>query len=126
MSLLDSDSEIYYLALALLHILQKREGFSDTARLALILDKENFDRIIDNCGGMTIAIPTREEVNRALRTLIYYQLRFLKNYPMDQALEESGVSMVDAAKVKSMGREINRFLRLLNPNIIGDLRSALR
>lgn len=106
--------------------MQKREGFSDTARLALILDKENFDRIIDNCGGMTIAIPTREEVNRALRTLIYYQLRFLKNYPMDQALEESGVSMVDAAKVKSMGREINRFLRLLNPNIIGDLRSALR
>lgn len=118
MSVLDSNSDLYYMALTLLHILRNEDGYSDTARLALILDEDNFDRLIDNCGGMTITIPTREEVNRALKSLVYYQLTKLHRTPTREALKLSGVSLADAAKVQSMGRRINRFFKSINPKLI--------
>lgn len=118
MSVIDSNSDIYYMALTLLHILREEDSFSDTARLSLLLDEDNFDRLIDNCGGMTITIPTRDEVNRALKSLVYYQLVRLYHKSTKEALELSGVSLTDAAKVQSMGRRINRFFKSINPKLL--------
>ena len=118
MSILDSNSDIYYMALELLHILRDEGSYTDTSRLALILDEENFDRLIDNCGGMTITIPTRDEVNRSLKSLVYYQLTSIYHMPAKEALEKSGVSLVDATKVQSRSRRIGKFLRSINPKLL--------
>ena len=118
MSILDSDSDIYYMALALLHILRSEGSYTDTSRLALILDEDNFDRLIDNCGGMTITIPTREEVNLSLKSLIYYQLTTTYHLSNKEALEKSGLSVVDATKVKAKSRRIKGYLKSINPKLL--------
>ena len=121
MSLLDSNSEIYFLALALLHVLRDEDDFSDVSRLALILDRENFDRLIDNCGGMTVTIPTRSEVNELLKSLLFYQLRYLRHNSWNRSMELSGVSPEDAKAVSSVCKRINRYFRKINPNIYNSL-----
>ena len=118
MSILDSNSDIYYMALALLHVLRDEGSYTDTSRLALILDEENFDRLIDNCGGMTITIPTRDEVNISLKSLIYYQLTSMHHLSNKEALEKSGLSIVDAAKVQAKSRRIRGYLKSINPKLL--------
>lgn len=123
MSILDSNSDIYYMALALLHVLRNEGSYTDISRLALILDEDNFNKLIDNCGSMTITIPTRDEVNRALKSLIYYQLVYMYHLSNKEALEESGVSLVDATKVQSMSRRIKKYLRSMNPKLLSMMRN---
>ena len=106
------------MALALLHVLRDEGSYTDTSRLALILDEDNFDRLIDNCGGMTITIPTRDEVNRALKSLVYYQLTSTYHHRNKDALEMSGVSPVDAARVQAKSRRIKGFLKSMNPKLL--------
>ena len=118
MSILDSNSDIYYMALALLHVLRDEGSYTDTSRLALILDEENFDRLIDNCGGMTITIPTRDEVNISLKSLIYYQLTSMHHLSNKEAMERSGLSIVDAAKVQAKSRRIRGYLKSINPKLL--------
>ena len=118
MSILDSNSDIYYMALALLHVLRDEGSYTDISRLALILDEENFDRLIDNCGGMTITIPTREEVDISLKSLIYYQLTSMHHLSNKEALEKSGLSIVDAAKVQAKSKRIRGYLKAINPKLL--------
>ena len=111
------------MALALLHVLRNEGSYTDISRLALILDEDNFNKLIDNCGSMTITIPTRDEVNRALKSLIYYQLVYMYHLSNKEALEESGVSLVDATKVQSMSRRIKKYLRSMNPKLLSMMRN---
>lgn len=119
--MVDSESGIYYMSLALLYVLRNMDDYSDVSRLAFVLDRDNFDRLIDNCGGMTMKIPTREEVNYALKALMFYQMRYVDSIPMPRVLEECELTPEEAKKIAPISRRISRYFRLLNPNIISML-----
>lgn len=111
--------------MALLYVLRDNDEFSDVARLALILDRKNFDRLIDNCGGLTFTIPTRQEVNDALRALLYYQMRYIRGFPVAKCLERCGMTIGDVKRISPLCKRIGKYFRKLNPEIIDTLRESL-
>lgn len=119
------DRDIYFLALALLYVLRDYDEYSDVARLALILDRESFDSLIDNCGGMTFRVPTRDEVDDALRALLYYQLRYIRHLPVPTVLRECEISPAQAKRIQPLCQRFGRYLSRLNPNVVDVLSMSM-
>ena len=118
-------SSAYYLALALLYVLRGSPDYAGTARLALVLDRENLDRLVDSCGGMTLRIPTREEVRDAFLALLYYQKGHLLHQPRVTIIRDLGITPAEANRLARLSKEVNRYLRTLNPNIVNTLAEGL-
>lgn len=108
----------YYIALIILYIMKDQDDYRDISNLALILDEHNFDNLIDHYGGMTITIPTREEVNSALRALIVYQENCLNNRRIDYAIKDSGMNIQDATKVIKYVKAIDSVLSKINLDLL--------
>ena len=112
--LIDSDEGIYTLALGLLYILKDEKPYFNLSRLAFVLDRDSFNSLIDNLGGMTVTIPTREEVNSMIKALVYYQIRYLENKSVSEAIKVSGANLSDIKKVDLYAENINQFFKDLN------------
>ena len=116
--IIDSDEGVYTLALGLLYILKEEDVYGSLSRLAFHLDRKSFDSLIDNLGGMTISIPTREEVNSMIKALVYYQIRYLENKSVSEACRLSGASIKDITQVDLHARQIKEFFDNLNENAL--------
>ena len=112
--IIDTDEGIYTVALGLLYVLKDEEPYRNVSRLAFTLDRKAFDNLIDTMGGMTITIPTREEVNSMLKALIYYQIRYVENKSFQEACRISGASLFEAQRVKKYAKEIKKFIDSVN------------
>ena len=116
--IIDSDEGVYTLALGLLYVLKEEETYSSLSRIAFVLDRKSFDNLIDNLGGMTITIPTREEVNSMIKALVYYQIRYLENKSFSEACRLSGADLKDIKKVNSYAKKIKLFFDSINENAL--------
>lgn len=116
--IIDSDEGVYTLALGLLYVLKEEEPYRNLSRIAFVLDRKSFDSLIDNLGGMTVTLPTREEVNAMLKALIYYQIRYLENKSVSEACRLSGASIKDITQVDLHARQIKEFFDNLNENAL--------
>ena len=85
------NSEIYYISLLLLANVKKK-GYSNIPELSLILDEDNFLRLLDVYGGQTIKIPTKADVRRYLQTVMVYYYTEMKGYSMKEALKKANAS----------------------------------
>lgn len=116
--IIDSDEGVYSLALGLLYVLRDEEPYRNLSRLAFFLDRNSFDSLVDNLGGMTVTIPTREEVNSMLKALVYYQIRYLENKSFSEACRLSGANLKDINKINSYSKKIKVFFDNLNENAL--------
>lgn len=72
---LDND-DIYSLALFTLYKLTDDPKYSSVSELVYLLDKKSLFNLLDYYGGMTIKIPTRDELMNVINALIlYYRLK---------------------------------------------------
>ena len=65
--------DIYSLMLFALYKLQDIPEYSSLSELAYILDKDNLFNFLSMYGGMTITIPTVQEMQKMLDALLLYE-----------------------------------------------------
>ena len=83
------------LALMVLSVLRDTPEFGSVSRLTYIMGRDDFDRLIDLYGGQTLYIPTRHEVNVALKAILYYYYRQICKNKKNTAAEKSHITSMD-------------------------------
>ena len=95
------EMDIYSLVLFALFKLRDVPGYSATTELANILDKENYLKLCEFFGGLTITIPTIQELESMVYSLVLYQYVDIEGKPYDEAVKLIGHRSSDLRKVKS-------------------------
>ena len=93
--------DIYSLMLFALYKLEDIPQFSALSELAYILDKDNLLKLCEYFGGLTIKIPTIEELDSILCSLLLYQYINIDHMDYSSAVELLGKSSSELRKIKS-------------------------
>lgn len=112
------DDGIYSLALGILYILRDSKPYGDLSQLSLLLDKPNFDKLIDHFGGKKIYVPTRDELNMALKALALVQLSGSFSGDYDRIAKSLDVSQKEADMIRTHVKAIRYYLGNLNEDIL--------
>lgn len=79
-------SDIYSLILFALYKCNESPEYSAISELAYILDKESLLKMCEYYGGLTIRIPTIDELERFLNALLVFQLVDIENNDLQETL----------------------------------------
>lgn len=102
------NQEFYSLLLFVLFKLRDNKEYSTLSELAYILEKEDFLNICEYFGGLTVKIPTIEELKELIRLLILYQSVRLNGQNIDDAINSLGYKKFK--NLKSNYREIESIM----------------
>lgn len=83
-------SDIYTLMLFVLFRVRELPEYSTLSEMAYILDKDSLLKLCEYFGGMTIQIPTINELQSILYSLTLYQYINVENIPYELAIEKIG------------------------------------
>lgn len=83
-----NQTDVYSMVLFGLYKLQGIKEYSTLSELPFILDHKSLNNLLEYYGGMTIKIPTKQELNDMLNGLLLYQLVNLDGVEYDVALAE--------------------------------------
>ena len=103
------DQEIYSLMLFVLFKLREDENYSTLSELAYILEKDDFLNLCEYFGGLTIKIPTIEELENLIRLLVLYQYVQLKGENLEKAICDLGYK-----KYKNVINDYKKIESILN------------
>ena len=104
------DSDIMSFILFALFKLKETNEYSALSELAYILDKTNLINLCEYFGGLTITIPTIEELETLINALLLY-----KYIDIDKMLESEALALVrDTIDLKSTKRCYGKIRELLN------------
>lgn len=93
--------DIYSLILFALYKLREIPEYSTLSELAYIVDKENLLKLCEYFGGLTIKIPTIEDLEFTMYALSVYQHVNIEGMQLDEALRGSGCKHEDLTRVRS-------------------------
>ena len=93
--------DIYSLILFALFKLKDLPEYSSLSELAYILDKENLLKLCEFFGGMTITIPTMQELESIVYSLVLYQYVNIDGMDYNDAVQLLGKKSCDLRTVKS-------------------------
>lgn len=83
-------ADFYSMILFVLFKLRDIPEYSSLSELAFVLDKDNFLNLCEYFGGLTIKIPTIDELKSVVYSLTLYQKVNIEGKPFEEALEEIG------------------------------------
>ena len=95
------ERDFYSLILFSLFKLKDIPEYASLSELAYVLDKDNLLKLCEYFGGMTIQIPTIQELENLVYTLVLYQYVNIDNIPYDSAIKLIGYKSSDLRKVKT-------------------------
>lgn len=81
-------NDTYSLILFIVYELRQIPEYSVLSDLIYVLDKDTLVDFINYFGGMTITIPTNEQLQLITKTLLVYQYVNLENYSILEALQK--------------------------------------
>ena len=93
--------DIWSLILFALYKLKNIPEYSTISELAYVLDKDNLLKLCEYFGGITIKIPTVDELELLIYSLVLYQYVNIDHIEYDKAIELIGKESVDLRAVKS-------------------------
>lgn len=96
-----SKEDAVSIASSLLYTLKGHPQYSTVSELSYLLDYENFLKLVTYYGGMTIRIPTEEEINEMLKVLLLYQYYIVEEMPWLSALKKAGYKEEDSISAKN-------------------------
>ena len=96
-----SKEDALSIASSLLYSLKGYPQYSIVSELSYLLDYENFIKLVTYYGGMTIRIPSTEEVNETLKVLLLYQYYEVEEMPWLAALKKAGYTEEDTTTAKN-------------------------
>lgn len=92
--------DIYALMMVLLYASKNNPKYSALNELAYILDEKSFKNFIKYYGGQTIRVPTYEEMQGSLKTLLLYQFYKVENKDWKTALKMAGFTTAETFSAK--------------------------
>ena len=107
-------TDVYSLILFALFKLRDIPEYSTLSELAYVLDKDNLLKICEYFGGLTIKIPTIEELESIVYSLVLYQYVNLDNMNYDDAIKIIGHESCDLRRVKSDYNKLCKILERYN------------
>lgn len=81
------DTDIYSLILFSLYKMRDIPEYSTLSELVYILDKKNLMNFLECFGGMTIKVPTQNELKIIINALLLYQLVDIENKDYEKSLK---------------------------------------
>lgn len=108
--------DIFSVSTALLYSLKDTPKYSTVSELFYLLDYDNFLKLIKYFGGIEVRIPSIEEINVLLKTLLLYQYRRVDEMDWTTACNKAGVSPEDSY---SWSRRVTELEKVLNKQRIG-------
>ena len=95
------DMDIWSLILFVLYKIKDIPEYSTISELAYVLDKDNLLKLCEYFGGLTIKIPTIDELELLIHSLVLYQYVNIDHIDYDKAIELIGKESIDLRAVKS-------------------------
>lgn len=98
--------------------------YSSLSELAYVLDKDNLLNFCEYFGGQTIKVPTINELQSLLHSLLLYQYVKIEGMDYDKALSLIGHESCELRKVKSQYQALCKILDNYNFNVRGGVSNA--
>ena len=105
-----NEVDSYSLILFVLYKLREVPEYSAISELAYVLDKSNLLKLCEYFGGLTIKIPTIEELEEIVHSLLLYQYVNIDNMSFEEALMLLGKRTTDIRIVKRNYNKIKEVL----------------
>lgn len=105
------DNDIYSLMLFALYKSSELPEQSSLSQLAYILDKENLLRLCEFYGGLTIKIPTIEELETLVYSLLVFQKVDIEHNLLDDVMRSIKVKGVDMDAIQTSYGVIKQLLK---------------
>lgn len=102
--------DIYSLMLFSLFKLRNIPEYASLSELVYILDKDSLLKLCEYFGGMTLKIPTIQELESLVYTLVLYQYVNIDGMNYDEAIKLIGHKSSDLRKVKSDYKQLCKIL----------------
>lgn len=103
-------NDISSLILFTLYKLKDVSEYSVVSELPYILDNDSFIRFLNYYGGKTIKVPTVEEFNNVVNSILVYVTKENDNKTFDEACAEIGVSSKNKGSVLSAVKIVSELL----------------
>ena len=100
------ETDLYSLSLFSLYKLIGIPEYSSLSELAYVLDKENLLNLCEYFGGQTIKIPTIDELESLVYSLLLYQYVKIEKMDYNEAIQLIGHESKDLRAVKSNYRKL--------------------
>lgn len=95
------DMDIWSLILFALYKLKDIPEYSTISEMAYVLDKDNLLKLCEYFGGLTIKIPTIDELELLVHSLVLYQYVNIDGMDYEKAIEIVGNDSADLRAIKS-------------------------
>ena len=102
--------DFYSLLMFCLYKMSDVHEYSSLSELAYVLDKDHFLNLCEMFGGQTIKIPTIDEVESLVYSLLLYQYVKIDKMDYNQALKLIGHQSCELRQVKSQYQALCRTL----------------
>lgn len=103
-------NDIYSLILFVLYKLKDIKEYSTLSELSFVLDEENFLKLCEYFGGITITIPTINELEDIVDALILYQYVDIDGYEYNEAINLIGFDSHKLRHIKIIYKKIKETL----------------
>lgn len=93
-------SDTFSLILFVLYKIRDVEEYSTISELAYVLDKDALLNLCEYFGGLSITIPTIEEIESIINSLLLYQYINIDGFSYNEAIEKIGFDSFQLRKIK--------------------------
>lgn len=104
-------TDIFSLLLFILYKIRDVEEYSTISELAYVLDKENLLNLCEYFGGITIRIPTIDELESILNSLLIYQYVNIDGHSYNDAIKKIGF---DSHQLRKIKKDYNNIVAILD------------
>lgn len=104
------ETDVYSMLLFVLYQMKGLPEYSVLSELAYILDKQNLLNLCEYFGGLTITIPTIDELESLLNSLLMYQYIDIEGLSYMEAINKIGFNSFDLRKVKKDYSKLSKIL----------------
>lgn len=95
------DTDIWSLILFALYKIRNIPEYSSLSELVYILDKSSVLKLCEYYGGMTLRIPTVDELEYLVYVLVLYQYVNVDKVPYEEAIKQIGFKSSELRRVKA-------------------------
>lgn len=105
------DEDFYSLLLFVLFKLNDEPEYSTLSRLSYVLDKSNLLKLCKLFGGLTIKIPTIEELEMLCNGLLLYQKVDIEKHSLDSVLDRFDFSYCSKKELLELYKKIREVIK---------------
>lgn len=103
--------DVYSMMLFALYKMKDMEEYSVLSELAYVVDKQNLLNLCEYFGGLTIRIPTIDELESLLNSMMIYQYVEIDGMSYDDAVKSIGF---DSSELRSIKKDYLKLCKILN------------